>query len=57
MVNPLVGRRFFISFAWVEIGIPLGFALKISMEEIDNMWQRLSLNEIEGDRFNFGLTS
>ena len=57
MVNPLVGQRFFISFTWVVIGIPLGFALKISMEEIDNMWQRLSLNKIEGDRFNFGLTS
>lgn len=24
------------------------------MEEIDNMWQRLSLNEIEGERFNLG---
>ena len=24
------------------------------MEEIDNMWQRFSLNETEGDRFNLG---
>jgi hypothetical protein len=24
------------------------------MDEINNMWKRLSLNEIEGDRFNLG---
>jgi hypothetical protein len=46
--SPLVGRRLIVFHL---ILLLLGW-IPFGMEEIDNMWQRLSLNEIEGDRFN-----